>query len=366
MKIIVYATGLIRIGGVETFVYNWCKNLAPYYDIMVLYNEIHPDQLSRLQKICVCEKNDKNKRYECDLVLYSTAWGISPDNIFAKKYWQMIHANYEEMQIRMPDFKYIQYPRTQKHIAVSQIVANAFKRLYGIDCKVMYNMLDEEPMLRLVTASRLSKEKGYERMKKMAKMLKDAGIKFEWRIYTDLNLYSTVKVDLMPYPEIKYLEPTYNVRDIMRWADYVVQLSDTEGNCLSVNEALFYGVPVITTDYDSARECVTDGVNGFILNMDLSNFDIKKVMEKPYQLKYTPHTTTKDWIKLIGKPSKTGFYENEVKTVNVKVVRNYFDKVLNMPKSAGDKMTITLKRLTELESIMHNGVKIKVVEVINK
>lgn len=323
MKIIVYATSIIRIGGVETFIYNWCKNLAPYYDITLLYNSCHPDQLARLQKICKCEKNDPKKQYDCDLVLYSTAWGISPNNITAKKYWQMIHANYEEMIAKMPDFKYIQYPKTQMHIAVSQVVADAFKRLYDIDCKVMYNMLDEEPCLRLVTASRLSKEKGYERMKILAKKLKEANVNFEWRIYTDLNQY---KIDKMPYPEVKYLEPTYNVRDIMRWADYVVQLSDTEGNCLTVNEALFYGVPVITTDYDSARECVTDGVNGIIVDMELSNLDIKKIVKKPYQLKYTPHTTTNDWLKLIsGKIIK----RRKIQKFKVRVLKRYFDIVLN-------------------------------------
>jgi glycosyltransferase involved in cell wall biosynthesis len=82
-------------------------------------------------------------------------------------------------------------------------------------------------------------------------------------------------------------------------ADYLVQVSDTEGFCYSIYEALQVDTPCIVTDFPSAFEQVKDGKSGYILKMDLSNLDIDKIYNKiPTQISFTEKSTEEDWIKL--------------------------------------------------------------------
>ena len=67
------------------------------------------------------------------------------------------------------------------------------------------------------------------------------------------------------------------IQPYMARADYVVQLSDNEGFCYSIHEALQIGKPVIVTDWQGVRDVVKDGQNGYILSMDLIDLDIDKL-----------------------------------------------------------------------------------------
>ena len=141
----------------------------------------------------------------------------------------------------------------------------------------IYNILDEiqetKPILKLISATRVSKEKGYERMLKLAQELKKAGIKFRWTIFTDLELYNKKPFNL---EEIVYMKPSHNFFDYIVEADYGVQLSDTEGYSYFINECLEYGTPVLCTNFPSAYESIEDEKNGYILDMQLSNLNINK------------------------------------------------------------------------------------------
>lgn len=358
MRIIIFHTYIPEIGGVETFTYNMSQ-LADYYDVMLLYGNCHPKQLERLSQKFYCEKYDPQKQYECEILLLATSWGKMPENITStqNKYWQMIHANYEEITKRVTDFKYEPWHKVTKFIAVSNTVAQAFKRLYGFDCVVMYNVQYEKQPLRLISATRLTVEKGYERMKLFAKKLKESKIDFEWRIFTNFEMYGLEK---MTYPEIKYLPPKYDLVEDIRWADYGVQLSDTEGYCYFVNECLFYGTPTITTDFDSVHESVTDGVNGYILKKDLSDLDINKIVNNiPGRLPYKLNTTIKDWRHLIGRKSKKGVYEDKMKNiVNVRVTTIYFDTMFNRTMKVNEEFSIPYDRAL----ILANKGKVKILK----
>ena len=145
----------------------------------------------------------------------------------------------------------------------------------------------------------LVKKNGYERMLKLAQELKKANIKFRWTIFTDLNLYGKKPFDL---EEVIYMKPSHDFMDYITEADYGVQLSDTEGYSYFINECLQYGTPVITTNFPSVYESVEDGVNGYILDMDLKNLDIDKIVNNiPKDFTYKEKCTEKDWIKLLNK-----------------------------------------------------------------
>lgn len=143
------------------------------------------------------------------------------------------------------------------------------------------------------------KRSGYDRMVKLANMLKANNIKFRWTIFTDLNFYGKKPIDL---EEVLYMKPSYDFMDYIAEADYGVQLSDTEGYSYFINECLQQGKPVICTNFPSAYESVEDGVNGYILDMNLSNLNLDKIINNiPKDFIYIEKGTEKDWIELLNK-----------------------------------------------------------------
>lgn len=301
MRVIFYHSSMIEIGGCETMAYNFCKRLSKYHNILFLYNNCHEKQLERISKYVRYEKYDKTKKYEADICICNTSWAGYPDTVEAKEYIQMIHANYKEMEEKF-DYVYKPWKKTTKHIAVSKLVRDIFHNMYGYECDVIYNLLDtvEKPILRLVSATRLSSEKGWERMKIVANELKKHDIPFIWMVFTDRELYGVQS----PMKEIVFAEPTYDIQEFYRWADYTVQLSDSEGRCYTIHESMQYGTPVLVTDFDSVHEGVVDGYNGYILDMDLGNLDIDKLVNHiPKDFKYKEAGTISHWNAVLGTKS---------------------------------------------------------------
>lgn len=136
-------------------------------------------------------------------------------------------------------------------------------------------------------------------MVKLANMLKANNIKFRWTIFTDLNFYGKKPIDL---EEVLYMKPSYDLMDYIAEADYGVQLSDTEGYSYFINECLQQETPVICTNFPSAFESVEDGVSGYILDMDLSNLNLDKIVNNmPNNFVYKEKCVEKDWINFLNK-----------------------------------------------------------------
>ena len=111
--------------------------------------------------------------------------------------------------------------------------------------------------------------------------------------------------------------------DYIAEADYGVQLSDTEGYSYFINECLQYETPVICTNFPSAYESVKDNINGYILDMNLNNLDIEKIVNNiPKNFEYKEKCTEKDWIKLLNQ--KVERKSKEMYKVIAK--QNYKDK----------------------------------------
>ena len=304
MNLILYHNNLLKFGGVDTFVYNFVKKMNKYFDILFLYTTADKNNLERIKKYVKTEQYSKDKKYICDICICASAWGQYPDSVIAKsgRYIQMVHADYE--RAKEVGFYYSKWQKTTEHIGVSDYVCKIFKELYPNE-KItrIYNILDEvketKPILKLISATRVSKEKGYERILKLAQELKKANIRFRWTIFTDLNLYNQKPFDL---EEIVYMKPSYDFFDYIKESDYGVQLSDTEGYSYFINECLEYGTPVICTDFPSVYESVENGKNGYILDMNLSNLDINKIVNNiPNNFVYKEKCKENDWIELLNK-----------------------------------------------------------------
>jgi glycosyltransferase involved in cell wall biosynthesis len=143
-------------------------------------------------------------------------------------------------------------------------------------------------MIRLLTLSRIQPEKGFKRMAVMQDLIK---VPFVWDIYGSGNL------DLLkPLTKCTYKGVTNDAMEVMKQYDFLVQLSDTEGMPMVILEALSVGLPVITTNYPSAKELITHGVNGYIVDFDLKNLPELKILPT---FTFINKSTVNDWLKIL-------------------------------------------------------------------
>ena len=123
-------------------------------------------------------------------------------------------------------------------------------------------------------------------METLAQLFADAGIPFQWFVYTnDTGVFKN--------PNMITLHPRLDLEPYIASADYLVQLSDSEGYCYAVNEALTLGTPVIVTDLPTFREQgVADGETGYLLPLDMENVNVKQIYNKIPKFKYAPREDT--------------------------------------------------------------------------
>jgi glycosyltransferase involved in cell wall biosynthesis len=364
MKIIIYQSNIIEIGGIETFTYNLSKTLSDYYEVLLLYKKCHPNQLYRLMQEVECEEYNPKKEYECDICILASSWDGYPDTVNAKEYIQMIHANYKEAN-KTFNYKYKPFSKTTKHLAVSKIARDVFKDMYGYECELMYNLLGEvketKPILKLVSATRLSAEKGYDRMLKLIEELKKRKIKFRWIIFTGLENY---KIKPIECEEVTFMKPRYDLEDYIKEADYIVQLSDTEGFSYTINESLQLGTPTLTTAFDSIYESVEDGKSGYILPFKLFETGTKEEWDKyldkivnkiPKDFKYESKCKTDDWLKLLGNADskyKAIKKERKDKMKKIRALQNYTDSLLKKDIVKGDEYIVDNERAEEIVKVI--------------
>lgn len=300
MKVAVYISSMWSIGGVETFAINLCNRTG--FDLI-----FDVAQLSSLKKL-------KNKAYhvdhspnDYDILIIATAWGRMPNNIKAKRYIQVCHADYQAY-IAGWNWSYKKLPYTTHHVCVGKHVAKQFELATGLKHdKVIYNLLDTKPVptkvksdkLSFITLSRFSREKGFERILSMAEKMK--GIDYVWNIYGDTSTAYAKSIipKLKKYRQINICGITSKPLNEIVKHDYLVQLSDTEGFPYSVYESLQCLTPVISTDYPSVHELIKHGKNGYIFDMELSNFDIDIIKKVPEITTFKEKSTEKDWYKFL-------------------------------------------------------------------
>lgn len=212
-----YINSLNAIGGCESYIYYLARKYKKY-DITVLYRTANQKQLDRLEKIVRCVRY-KGQKIECKKVFFTTYNMDCIDNIIAEEYIGVIHTDYS-----LKDEKPVTHPKINKYIAVSKSACKAFTQVTGIPCELCYNPTEvDKPkrILNLVSATRLTKEKGKDRMKKFAKLLEKNNIPYIWLIFTNDN-------KKIRNPNMIYKKPSLEVIDYIANADYLVQLSDKE------------------------------------------------------------------------------------------------------------------------------------------
>lgn len=344
---IIYVSDISIIGGVETYVYEMVKKYHNL-DIAVVYKSIHPTQLQRIRKYCPAYKFE-GQDIICKVAVINYDTTIIP-YIKEGKIYQGIHADYENEAYQKRNIKVPQDKRVFEYIAVTQHVADSFKKMTGNEnVRVGYNPLtidDEEPLV-LVSATRLSSIKGKDRMIKLAEALDNAEINYIWYVFTN-------DIDNVHLPNFIYMKPRLDVGKWISKADYLVQLSDTEACSYAINEALYRNVPVIVTPLPYLSEIgVEDGKNAYIMEFDCSNIDhiVNNIENVPkFQFKKLPDS----YNKILAK-GKSKYEEKKKTIVKFQCTRPYRDLELQVKKKAGDEYEITQERAEYLQDELKVG-----------
>lgn len=332
-----YFKTISQIGGCESWFYYLSKL---YKNMVIYYKEGHPEQIKRLAKNVEVHKYN-GEIIECDRFFCCYAPDII-DNVNAKDYYHVIHCDYKQVS-----FNPILNPKFNHYIAVSKLAGESFKEITGIDYELLYNPVAidipkvekfNDGKLHLISATRLTKEKGLKRMQKLAKMLENANIDYEWLVYTN-RIREAIGNNVI------YKEPKFNIIEDIAKADYLVQLSDCEAFCYSIVESLMVGTPVIATDLPVLKELgVIHKKNAFICNFNMSNIEIPYIVEKPFKIDYKPPKS--NWNKYLD--GESNYDPNEL--VKVKTQKKIYLKEENKHVIRNQEIELTRVRASELES----------------
>ena len=338
MKNVFYFYLICKIGGIETFYYNLAKKYGKSHDITIYYQQGDPEQIARLSEFVRVRKYT-GQHIKCERAFFNFNLEAI-DNIEADEYIQIIHGDYKAMGI-LPKYD----PRITRYIGVSQNACDTFRELTGKDIELCYNPtrpLKKKTVktLKLVSLTRIDRVKGFLRMQRLMDILTSCGIEWHWTVYTDQRLS-------FDNPRLEYRQPTLDIELALSEADYVVQLSDAEGYCYTVVEALQMGVPVIVTDIPVFKELgIVNGVNGFTIGLDMKNVPVDKIVKGLKKFTYDPPED--GWDKLLV-PGESDYQEKLKRIVSVMVKQIYFDLILQREVRPGEILAVEHKRAVMLK-----------------
>lgn len=355
-KIIFYQSNFAQIGGVETMAYNWCWWLRNYFDVTVLYCTGDEQRLRKMASLVKLEKYQEGKTYECDIFIRNSVWGFIPKNIKAKRMIEIRHANYKYLYDKGWLFNQYQDMGIKEIVGCGEFVSKMSNEVLHDNPTTIKNILlpkkKTNKILKLISCTRLDGQKGWHRMQQMMNMMRNAGIKFQWDIFTN----SFQKCD---YEEVRFYTQRYDIWDYLANADYTVLLSDSEGLPYTVQESLQYQVPCIVSDVGGNTELITDGVNGYVVPLDMK-FDINKIKNIPKCKEYNNHSL-EDWLKYLDYKGKIideqlliDKYEEE-RNMKCKIKANekfegIRDAERNVYPKAGDEWETSKERAEFLQS----------------
>lgn len=212
------------------------------------------------------------------------------DKVSSKKKIAWINCDYATTMYDK-EFDYNYYTKIDNMVVVSEAVRKSMIKYfpqYKEKLKLIFDIVNSQLIIKMsneknnvfnnkneltiLTVGRLSiHHKGYDIAAYTAKLLKDKKYKFKWYIVgegPDRN-------------EIEELIKKHNIEDCfillgakdnpypyMNQCDLYVQPSRKEGFGLTVVEAKILNKPIICTNFNTAKEIISDGIDGMISGMD--------------------------------------------------------------------------------------------------
>lgn len=348
MKNVFFFHTMNSIGGVETFFYELAKKYHKRYDITVYYIKADERQLKRLKRY-VRVVQWGGQEVECENAFFN--YNLEPmiSHVHAKNMYEIVHADFQLQRNIKPHID----ERIDSYIAVSKRVRESFFAVTGVDCEVCANPLTYEKTpdpLFIVSAQRMTSEKGGNRIAELVQRLDQSGIQYYWMIFTDTN--KNIKS-----PNVVYMPPRLEIRPYIQACDLFVAVSDSEGRCYSVGEKLASGSgKLLITPCPSFFEQGCNDENSIVLEFDMSNLDevvdrVKAMYEdnKPKKT-FKPIKVADDWEKFLaeGKPDYKGLIFYRVHATKLYKQYMVYDTELGYVPVEGTQFIVDGERLDKL------------------
>ena len=305
-RIIVQMTYLNDIGGIETAMANMSAAF-PEANFCFVINSHASNAEAQILRLAqrhdvLIDRNGKHYNGDIALIFTPIMQSVPFERIHCPIVYQFIHSDIGKLMEmeQWHDFKWQPNPKVKKVISVSETAKESLKQALGVDSEVLANIL-AEPSKRPVflCLSRATPEKGIDRLLKMVQAFDRAGKDYVLYLCSTLDPYGQYYHELKNSSHVVLVEPNPSNDSLMRCADYLVQLSSCESYCYSVHQATAQGVPVIGTNIPEIAKVVTDGKNGYLLNLDMSNLDVEKIFNKIPRPKAKPEPIDSNWQKVL-------------------------------------------------------------------
>ena len=224
------------------------------------------------------------------------------------------------------------YSKFNEVICVSQTVKEGIEKKYNVkNARVLYNPINREKILKLskekiddinlsnkfklISVGRLSEQKGYDRLLRVFKKLKNDVIDIELILvgngdkYNELNKYI---VENKLEKDVTLLGFKENPYKYVRASDLFVFSSISEGFSLVIGEAMAVGVPVVSVDCPGPNEILDYGKYGKLVNNseeDLYNGIKEMINDRVLYEKYNNKSNER------GKMFSISCFANKLETI---------------------------------------------------
>ncbi len=212
------------------------------------------------------------------------------DKVQSKKKIGWIHTNYGNSEMD-PEFDKPYFEQLNELITVSEECSNSLYHffphlrprihiIHNIVSPATINQLAEGEhdadwdgegnVTTILTVARLSHEKGIDLAVKACARLRDKGHSVKWYVLGEGNERAKLEQLIASHAlqaEFKLLGVKANPYPYIRKADIYVQPSRYEGKSIAIDEAKILNKPIVVTNFETARDQITDGHSGLIVNM---------------------------------------------------------------------------------------------------
>ena len=178
------------------------------------------------------------------------------------------------------------YSKFDEVLCVSQTVKEGVEKKYNVkNARVLYNPISREKILKLsneeiddikfsskfklISVGRLSEQKGYNRLLRIFKKLKNDGLDIELILVGNGNKYNELNeyiVENKLEKDVTLLGFRENPYKYVRASDLFICSSISEGFSLVIGEAMAIGVPIVSVDCPGPNEVLGFGKYGKLVN----------------------------------------------------------------------------------------------------
>ncbi|MGG0461915.1 glycosyltransferase [Priestia aryabhattai] len=213
------------------------------------------------------------------------------DKVNSKKKIGWIHTNYSnsgmDYHYDNPFFKQLDYI-----VTVSEECANSLREtfmhlkdnvrvIYNIvspriikslsNIEINYDIINRKNHINIITIARLSHEKGIDIAIDACKLLIEKGHKVNWCVLGEGNereqLEGLIERSGLTN-NFKLLGTKENPYPYIRNADIYIQPSRYEGKSIAIDEAKILHMPIIVTNFKTAKDQINNGENGLIVDLN--------------------------------------------------------------------------------------------------